>query len=413
MNNYPARWSAGRLKDVASATPSTVDKKSYDGQMAVRLCNYVDVYYNDKITADLPFMSATASTDEVNRFSVRAGEVVLTKDSESPTDIGIAAFVPETLPGVVYGYHLSVLRPNARSDGRFLKWLFDSQLVKHEFATRANGLTRVGLGQGALTSVPIPIPPVEEQRQIAAYLDRETGQIDALIAKQEQLLTTLAERRMASITEAVDATARNPTARTTRLKRVARIQPGITLGPDKQGVLLPYLRVANVQTGRVDLTEVKTIRATTSELRKHALQQGDVLMTEGGDVDKLGRGALWSGEIEPCLHQNHVFAVRCDERLDARWLVYILESAEARQYFLNTAKRSTNLASTNSTTVGMLPVTLLPLEQQRRTVAELDRMTSDLENLRDRTLQMIALLRERRQALISAAVTGKIDIRSA
>ena len=129
---------------------------------------------------------------------------------------------------------------------------------------------------------------------------------------------------------------------------------GKAVGAD--AVELPYLRVANVQVGYVDLSEVKTVEVERDAVVRHSLCAGDVLMTEGGDLDKLGRGALWFGSVDPCLHQNHVFAVRCRPTLDSRWLVYVLDAPDARQYFIRTAEKTTNLASTNSTVVGGLPI---------------------------------------------------------
>ncbi|MBD9454054.1 restriction endonuclease subunit S [Rhizobium sp. RHZ02] len=203
LGRLPRHWSVQRLKHVCSVFPSNVDKKSYDGDPQVLLCNYTDVYYNDRITPHLPFMSATATSEQIEKFSLRAGDVIITKDSESADDIAIPAYVPQDLPGVICGYHLSMLRPLQGTCGAFVKWLFDSQFVKANVAVRANGLTRVGLGQYALDNLEIPFPPLAEQTEIAAFLDRETAKIDALVEEQKQLIELLQERRAALISAAV------------------------------------------------------------------------------------------------------------------------------------------------------------------------------------------------------------------
>ncbi|WP_428202505.1 hypothetical protein [Dietzia natronolimnaea] len=136
-------------------------------------------------------------------------------------------------------------------------------------------------------------------------------------------------------------------------------------------------------------------------------------MTEGGDIDKLGRGCLWQGEIDPCLHQNHVFAVRCFDILDARFLVYLLDTAPAREYFTLTARKTTNLASTNSTTLGRFSFPLPPIAEQTAIVDFLDERCSKIDSLIDKSTEMIETLREFRAALITNAVTGKIDVREA
>jgi type I restriction enzyme, S subunit len=202
----------------------------------------------------------------------------------------------------------------------------------------------------------------------------------------------------------------------TPLKRVASIQTGLTLGktvaPD-DAIELPYLRVANVQAGNLDLTEVKTIALNRANVHQYLLRPGDVLMTEGGDIDKLGRGCLWNGEIEPCVHQNHVFAVRCSAELCNRFLVYILDSPAARDYFYMTAKKTTNLASTNTTIVKNFTFALPPLIDQRKIVDYLDAQCAEVEALIVKQNQVIQTLREYRSAQITDAVTGKIDVRQA
>lgn len=148
-------------------------------------------------------MMATATAEQIEKFSLRAGDTIITKDSETSDDIAISAYVPNDLPGVVCGYHLSMVRPKSGGNGRFLKRFFDSQIAKAQAAVTANGLTRVGLGQYAIDNLHIAVPPLVEQVGIGAFLDRETAKIDALVAEQEQLITLLKEKRQAVISHAV------------------------------------------------------------------------------------------------------------------------------------------------------------------------------------------------------------------
>lgn len=203
LGEVPGHWEVKRLKQACHVFPSNVDKKSHDGETPVSLCNYTDVYYNETITADIEFMAATASTDQIAKFTLRAGDTIITKDSETADDIAIGAHVPADLPGVVCGYHLSMIRPLADTNGAFVKRLFDSTYVRSCVAVRANGLTRVGLGQYEIDNLELPFPPPEEQQSIAAFLDRETGKIDALVAEQENLIALLKEKRQAVISHAV------------------------------------------------------------------------------------------------------------------------------------------------------------------------------------------------------------------
>jgi type I restriction enzyme, S subunit len=203
LGEVPAHWKVLRLKHACEVFPSNVDKHSRDDELAVLLCNYTDVYYNEHITRDMAFMAATASEDQIERFALKAGDTIITKDSETADDIAIAAYVPEDLPGVVCGYHLSMVRPRGATCGAFVKRLFDSIYAKARFAVAANGLTRVGLGQYALDNVQLPFPPASEQAAIATFLDHETAKIDALVEEQRRLIELLKEKRQAVISHAV------------------------------------------------------------------------------------------------------------------------------------------------------------------------------------------------------------------
>ena len=159
----------------------------------------------------------------------------------------------------------------------------------------------------------------------------------------------------------------------TRVDEVATVGSGVTLGKDvtgKRTVELPYLRVANVQDGQLDLTTVKTVRVPVGEISRFRLKPGDVLMTEGGDIDKLGRGTIWDGQIPDCLHQNHVFRIRPKrEVLEPAFYGLIVESDFAKRYFSRVAKRTTNLASTNKTQVRAFRFPLPPtIDEQRQIV---------------------------------------------
>lgn len=199
----PTHWVTEPLKRHCHVMPSNIDKKSVEGEPLVLLCNYTDVYYHDEITMALDFMKATASRTQIQRFTLRKGDVVFTKDSESADDIAIPAFVPSDLPGVVCGYHLAIARSAHTLHGKFLKWYFDSQPAKAYFCVSANGLTRVGLSQYASDNLSVPVPPFNEQALIAAFLDHETARIDALVAEQQRLIELLKEKRQAVISHAV------------------------------------------------------------------------------------------------------------------------------------------------------------------------------------------------------------------
>lgn len=158
------------------------------------------------------------------------------------------------------------------------------------------------------------------------------------------------------------------------LQQVAFVQTGVAKGgKEKQGVIveLPYLAVSNVQDGYLDLSEIKTISVENDKIDRYRLQNGDVLLTEGGDPDKLGRGTVWQGEIANCLHQNHIFAVRPNySYLNSWYLAAVARSTYGKQYFLGASKRTSNLATINKQQVSAFLVPLPNLDIQGNFVAE-------------------------------------------
>ena len=190
------------------------------------------------------------------------------------------------------------------------------------------------------------------------------------------------------------------------LEDVAEIQTGLSKSAARQGdlVTMPYLRVANVQDGHFNLTEIKEIDVPRSAIDRFRVRSGDVLLTEGGDFDKLGRGAVWRGQIVDCVHQNHVFVVRPDpSRLDERFLAYQTQGPRGRAYFQSCAKQSTNLASINSTQLRQFPTALPPLPEQRKIADILSTWDEALEKLD----ALIAAKDRRKQALMQQLLTGK------
>lgn len=205
----------------------------------------------------------------------------------------------------------------------------------------ATGSTRKALGIQQIRKYVLPNPELGLQRAIAAFLDHETARIDTLIAKQEKLIALLKEKRQAVISHAVTQ-GLDPTVPmkdsgvawlgevpehwvVAPIKYLALLQSGIPKGrdvPPEEAIRVPYLRVANVQDGYLALDDVAEIDIRKSELIGYSLQKGDVLMNEGGDFDKLGRGAVWNSEVNLCIHQNHVFAIR-PTNIEPSWLTTV------------------------------------------------------------------------------------------
>ncbi len=328
-----------------------------------------------------------------------------------------------------------VARPLPETDSRYYQYLFRTGAYMNEINQFSRGIVsdRNRLYWEDFKQMPTPFPPPDEQAAIVRFLDHVDRRIRRYIRAKRQLIALLGEQKQAiihhAVTRGLDPNVRlKPSGvewlgdvpehwENARLKNAARVQTGITLGKHYGQVSLeerPYLRVANVQTGRLDLGTVKTMSVPASEIAGSELKPGDVLMTEGGDIDKLGRGCVWRGEIEGCLHQNHIFAVRPDQRrLLPDFLVVLMASRHGRCYFEITAKRTTNLASTNSTTLGACPLVLPSVPGQQQILDALAKETAVLDTATNRAEREIDLLREYRTRLIADVVTGKLDVRKA
>ncbi len=196
LGDVPAHWEVRRLRNTSEMRVSNVDKHVQDDERPVRLCNYVKVYKNDRVRSGMAFMRAIATTDEIQRFRLRSGDVLITKDSEAWNDIGVPALVEDTEEDIVNGYHLALLRPfPERVDGGYLFRALQSLTVAYQFHVEAKGITRYGLSHIAIKSVWLPLPSLAEQAAIVAHLDKTTAAIDAAVARACRRIELLREYR--------------------------------------------------------------------------------------------------------------------------------------------------------------------------------------------------------------------------
>ena len=326
-------------------------------------------------------------------------------------------------------------RQNSSMFSAFVHLVVRSIPFNWELKVRSKGIwtSRLQLTDYSFLDAPFPIPPPTEQAAIVRFLKWSNGRLERAIRAKQKVIALLNEQKLVIIHQAVTR-GLDPNVpvkpsgleglgevpehwENTKLKFVATVQTGITLGKQYRSSQLkewPYLRVANVQSGHLDLRKIKKVYVPDSEAFSSELMNGDVLMTEGGDIDKLGRGCIWRGEIPNCIHQNHIFAVRTNStKLFPEFLEAIMISNHGRRYFQTTAKQTTNLAATNSKTVKAFPLVLPPIDEQASILAYIDNESSGLNDAISKLLQQIDLLREYRTRLVSDVVTGKLDVREA
>jgi len=413
LGALPSHWKTRRLKFIARSQPSNVDKKSVEGEMPVRLCNYVDVYKNDYITADLDFMQATCDPAELAKFRLREGDVLITKDSEEWNDIAVPAFVTRDFDDVACGYHLSQVRPRRDvMDGEYLFRAFRAGGVSEQFQVSANGVTRFGIPAGAIGDVMFPIPPLEEQRAIARFLREETARIDRLILEKTRLLELLGEKRFAAITHAVHHAEKY---KPIRLRFCAELLPGFAFkseGFTTDGDDVPLLRGINVCPGRLDWTEtVRWSKAEVKNFRRYELRNGDIVMgmdrpwiSEGMRVARVRESDL------PCLLLQRVARIRATSRLHQDYLELLVSSRLFTSYF-EPILTGVSVPHISPDQILDCSFRLPPLDVQAATCEQLRSEFRVLSATSQKTQDAIDRLREYRSALITAAVTGAIDVR--
>jgi type I restriction enzyme S subunit len=426
VGDIPEKWEVHRLKHIASVQFSSVDKHTKEDEAPVRLCNYVDVYYNDFIREGIDFMTATATRSEIDRFQLRYGDVLITKDSEAWDDIAVPAYVAEELDGVLCGYHLAHISPDLRKlIGEYLFRAFRSRGINDQFRVAANGITRFGLGKYWLDNGLFLVPPLEEQKAIAAFLDREIARIDALIEKKQRQIVLLQEKRLALITHAVTK-GLDPNAKLkdsgiewlghvpmhwkiARLGYYARVFNGSTPSRNKHEYwiegTIPWLSSGKVNE---DVIKEQSEWITEVALRESSLQlvpKDSVVIGIVGQGRTRGTSALMG--ISATINQNMAAVVPTHE-LEGRFLHLVFQHmyGPIREY-----GRGANQAALNCEQVADLKIPLPPKGEQLEIVDELAATECKNTTLRCRIEKSISLLSEYRTALISAAVTGKIDVR--
>jgi len=429
LGEVPEHWGVLRLRNVAEMRVSSVDKHTEDDEQPVRLCNYVDVYKNDRIRDRMTFMHATASVDEIERFRLQIGDVLITKDSEAWNDIGVPALVEESANDLVCGYHLALLRPfRDRLYGDYLLRALQSTAVSYQFHIEANGVTRYGLSHAAIKSIWLPLPSLPEQSTIVRFLDHIDRCIRRSIHAKQKLIKLLEEQKQAIIHQAVtrglDPNVRLKPSGVEWLGEVPehweivafRLRYNQCLGKmlDSKRIKgehsVRYLRNQDVQWDWINTSDLPVMDIAPEEYERYTLKSGDLLVCEGGEV---GRCAIWQGDSEVFGFQKALHRLRPHSM--------ILDEPRFMYYLLIVASRSGAFADGHESTIAHLTGDKLrkhrfpfpPKFEQSAIVHFLDGIVATIDHATTATKREIYLLLEYRTRLIADIVTGKLDVRAA
>jgi len=425
LGKMPSHWQTEKLKYLAKVNNSNVDKKTIEGELPVRLCNYTDVYYSNYIHPGLSFMNATATKDELKKFRLHEGDILITKDSESWDDIAIPAYVIESSEDMVCGYHLSHIHPETeRIAGKYLFYSFMSDDIRVQFEISATGITRYGVPKYSIDNGLFLLPPIPEQKQIAKYLDHKTAQIDSLIEKKKRLIELLKEERTAVINQAVTK-GLNPNVpmkdsgiewlgeipshwKVKRLKYEAKVNRETLPETTKPDYEIEYIDIGNVTLGKiVDSPKLLTFENAPSRARR-VVKKGDTILST---VRTYLKAITYIDMEKDNLIASTGFAVITPgNNLNPKYLSYLMTSEKIIDTICSLST-GVSYPAVNSTDVGNLFIWYPQLNEQDSIVKYIEKETAHIDSILSETEKEIELLQEYRTALISEVVTGKIDVR--
>jgi type I restriction enzyme S subunit len=393
-----------------------------EGEEIVRLCNYVDVYYNDRITGNIEFSEGSANPQEITKFGLRTGDVVITKDSETPDDIAVPALVAASAEGIVCGYHLAILRPNpSEIIGPFLFWSLKAKPSREAFSLAAQGVTRYGLTLNGIGSVNIPVPGLATQQAITAFLDRETARIDKLIAKKQRQVELLHKRAKQAVAELVTgATVEGMATVETGLDHIPRIPAHWSLL--RAGRL--FREVAEPNTDDLPVLSVSIHTGISDRQLDNEERDRKVNLIEDRSSYKCVRpgylaynmmrawqGAVGVSTVDGAVSPAYVVA-KPTRDLHSPYYQFLLRTPLFIEQMRQGSKGITDFRLRlywEQFRLIIWPVP--PLEEQCQIASQAERELAYADKAAAKIVRSVELLREHRAGLITAAVTGQIDIR--
>ena len=424
LGEVPEHWVVERVKSLASFNDEVLPE-STPGDYEIE---YVDISGVDATAGITTKESMSfASAPSRARRRVRNGDAIV---STVRTYLRAIAAIRDPEENLIVSTGFAVIRPRGRLDSSFIAYLLRSAYFVEQVIARSTGVSYPAINASDIATIPVAVPPIDEQITIARLLDIETAKLDALIAEQRRLIELLNEKRQAVISHAVTK-GLNPNAplKPSGVEWLGDVPAHWSVAPvasrfsvqlgkmlDSSRItganLRPYLRVADVQWGRVSAEDLPHMDFSIADKRKFRLEPGDLLVNEGGSYP--GRSAVWLGQIAECYYQKALHRLRPlrSDNDSAQFFYYVMHWAANGGVFI---------AGGNETTIEHLPAEKLrryrfafpPFHEQKAIVSFLDGELARLADLDGEAMRATALLEERRSAFISAAVTGRIDIRKA
>lgn len=407
----PENWVWVRLGAVCYASK----EKSNDFSNEIK---YIGLEHLEKDKGIVGFSSADKVKSTKNAF--QEGQILYGRLRPYLNKHDIASFSGVCSTDILV-FEASVLVANVLVDKFFNLPFFIEYVVAN-----SKGINLPRVSEKTILNTTFPLPPLSEQQRIVERIEELFAKLDEAKERLQEVADSFAVRKAAILHKAFTGELTKQWRRENgvsdesweekKLHEVAFVQTGVMKGKHYNGEtkLLPYLRVANVQDGYLKLDEIKEIAIDVNLIERYSLRKGDVLFTEGGDYDKLGRGTVWNNEIPGCLHQNHVFAVRPNTSiLFDCFLAYQSNSRYGKKYFLSCSKQTTNLASINSTQLKNFPVLLPSLPEQHEIVRLIDDLLAREHKAQQATEQVLASIDLMKKSILARAFRGELGTNKA
>jgi type I restriction enzyme S subunit len=405
QQKLPDGWRWVRLGEVCSEQTGFRDPRS-DPDASFR---YIDITSVDNVAKRIVDPKNLPARDAPSR----ARQIVLADDvlvATTRPNLNAVALVPPKLDNEVCSTGFCVLRAKPELSSHYLFAFVQSRQFVERLAGAVKGAMYPAVTDAQVRAEMVPLPPLEEQKRIAAILNEQMGAVERARAAAETQLEA-AKALPAAYLRAAFSSPEAQRWHKKRLADVGNIVSGITLGRKLNGAetrRVPYLRVANVKDGFLDLSDVYNIEATETEIAKCVLRHGDLLLTEGGDPDKLGRGSFWQGQIPECIHQNHIFRVRFDlNAVSPQFMSAQMASTYGKAYFLAHAKQTTGIATINQKVLGNFPLMIPPLDTQQHVAAALNEQMASAERARKAIEEELDAINKLPAALLRRAFAGE------
>lgn len=430
IGDIPEGWEVERLANIGIFSSSGIDKKINENEPLVSMVNYTDIYGNEArvLRQDREYMVVSCLEAKRRIHQVKYGDLMFTPSSETIEDIGLSAVVDEDLPNTVFSYHVVRFVFLKNVSHEFKKYLCNNSFVLNQFSRLANGTTRQILGRFDFRSTLVVVPPIEEQQQIANYLDEKTARLDDLIQKKEEMIDILKEKRAAIINQAVTK-GLDPNA---QMKpsgidwvgdipegwEVLRLKYKISLDPSKNEVLkiislgddVTFLPMAYVTEGG-DINDENEKKLEDVFNGYTYFRDNDVVVAKITPCFENGKGALIKGMKNGIGFGTTEFFVLRSKSLDEKYLFYLTKSDCFRKTGEASMKGAAGQKRIPDSFIKDFKIGFPEQTEQKRIASYLDKKTTEIDGLINKIESAIAKLREYRSSLITAAVTGKIDVR--